>query len=75
MTFKMFETKPRVDYLPYLREFSAKSRIDFACESHHRPAKLQRLVEGIASGSPIPLTVKIRIGTKASKINADKARQ
>lgn len=37
-----------------------------------RPAKLQRLVEGIAKGSPIPLTVKIRIGTKASNINADK---
>jgi len=35
-----------------------------------KPAKLHRLVEGIAAGSPIPLTVKIRIGPK--DVNVDK---
>jgi len=39
-----------------------------------RPAKLQRLVAGIAEGIDLPLTVKIRIGPSASKINADKVR-
>lgn len=34
-----------------------------------KPAKLARLVAGIAQGSPIPLTVKIRTGESASKIN------
>ena len=34
-----------------------------------KPSKLARLVAGIAEGSPIPLTVKIRTGENASKIN------
>ena len=33
------------------------------------PRKLARLVAGIAAGSPLPLTVKVRTGTSASKIN------
>lgn len=37
-----------------------------------KPAKLQRLVAGIAEGIDLPLTVKIRIGVSASKINCDK---
>lgn len=34
-----------------------------------KPTKLGRLVAGIAEGIPIPLTVKIRSGESASKIN------
>ncbi|DBA99467.1 hypothetical protein WJX82_010728 [Trebouxia sp. C0006] len=34
-----------------------------------KPTKLGRLVAGIAEGIPIPLTVKIRTGESASKIN------
>lgn len=34
-----------------------------------KPTKLGRLVAGIAEGIPIPLTVKIRTGQSASKIN------
>ncbi|KAK9868063.1 hypothetical protein WJX84_011334 [Apatococcus fuscideae] len=34
-----------------------------------KPAKLARLVAGIAAGSPLPLTVKIRTGESSSKIN------
>ena len=34
-----------------------------------KPAKLARLVAGIAAGSPLPVTVKIRTGESASKIN------
>ena len=33
------------------------------------PRKLARLVAGIAAGSPLPLTVKVRTGTSASKVN------
>ena len=33
------------------------------------PRKLARLVAGIAAGSPLPLTVKVRTGTCANKIN------
>eukprot|EP00951_Prasinocladus_malaysianus_P021097 scaffold173887_cov22-Prasinocladus_malaysianus.AAC.2 len=36
-----------------------------------KPAKLARLVKGIASGSPIPLTVKIRIGKDDKSINVE----
>lgn len=35
-----------------------------------KPAKLQRLVAGIIAGSPLPVTVKIRLGEKDEKINA-----
>lgn len=34
-----------------------------------KPTKLGRLVAGIAEGIPVPLTVKIRTGESASKIN------
>ena len=34
-----------------------------------KPRKLARLVEGMASALPIPLTVKIRIGENASRVN------
>lgn len=34
-----------------------------------KPTKLGRLVAGIASGIPLPLTVKIRTGESDSKIN------
>lgn len=34
-----------------------------------KPKKLARLVEGMAARLPIPLTVKIRIGENASKVN------
>ena len=33
------------------------------------PRKLARLVAGIAAGSPLPLTVKVRTGTSAAKVN------
>ena len=33
------------------------------------PRKLARLVAGIAEGTQLPLTVKVRTGTSASKIN------
>lgn len=36
-----------------------------------KPAKLARLVEGIASRSPIPITVKVRLGENAAKINVE----
>ncbi|GAB4817554.1 hypothetical protein N2152v2_004600 [Parachlorella kessleri] len=36
-----------------------------------KPSKLARLVEGIAHRSPIPLTVKIRLGKSASEINVE----
>ena len=35
-----------------------------------KPAKLARLVAGIAAASPLPLTVKIRTGESEKKINA-----
>jgi tRNA-dihydrouridine synthase 3 len=35
-----------------------------------KPAKLARLVAGIAAESPLPLTVKIRTGESEKKINA-----
>jgi tRNA-dihydrouridine synthase len=35
-----------------------------------RPTKLATMVAGIVAGSPIPVTVKIRIGQKKDKINA-----
>lgn len=38
------------------------------------PLKLGRLVAGIAEGSPLPLTVKVRTGLSASDINLPKAR-
>mmetsp|Transcript_30965 Transcript_30965/g.100877 ORF Transcript_30965/g.100877 Transcript_30965/m.100877 type:complete len:436 (+) Transcript_30965:3-1310(+) len=34
-----------------------------------RPAKLRKLVQGIAADSPLPLTVKIRTGVKEGKTN------
>ena len=36
-----------------------------------KPAKLARLVAGIAEGSPIPLTVKLRTGAKGTQTNLD----
>ncbi len=35
------------------------------------PKKLARLVAGIAEGIDLPLTVKVRTGTSASKINVE----
>ena len=35
-----------------------------------KPAKLERLVRGIADGVPIPLTVKIRLGAGSSEAPA-----
>jgi len=35
-----------------------------------KPTKLARLVNGIACGSPLPLTVKIRTGESERKVNA-----
>ena len=39
-----------------------------------KPNKLERLVSEIAAATPLPLTVKIRTGQNASKINVHKAR-
>lgn len=36
-----------------------------------KPSKLARLVAGIAAGSPLPLTVKIRTGENEKKINVE----
>ena len=60
--------------LPHIlcAELSGRNQESSDVVWRHRPAKLQRLVEGIAAGSSLPLTVKIRIGPKATNINADK---
>lgn len=34
-----------------------------------KPAKLARLVAGLVEGSPLPVTVKVRIGTSDKDIN------
>lgn len=39
-----------------------------------KPNKLERLVSQIAAATALPLTVKIRTGQNASKINVQKAR-
>ena len=40
-----------------------------------RPAKLAKLVAGIAEAINLPLTVKVRTGTSSSKINIQEVRR
>ncbi|GMH40960.1 hypothetical protein BSKO_08864 [Bryopsis sp. KO-2023] len=48
------------------------TRRGLGCMLLRKPNKLAKLVNMISEGSPIPLTVKIRTGESASKINAEK---
>lgn len=40
-----------------------------------RPAKLAKMVAGIAEAIDLPLTVKVRTGTSASKVNVQEVSQ
>lgn len=70
-----YVTEPRVCLaFPLCHCTADATRRGLGTKMLDKPAKLERLVSEIAAATALPLTVKIRTGQNASKINVHKAR-